>query len=69
MATGGKPKDFGDKLRKAAKRSKRSGYDLAKCTGLSEATLSRFMRGEQSLRLDRADKLAAYFGLMLRKDR
>jgi hypothetical protein len=26
----------------------------------------RFLRGEQSLRLDMADKLAAYFGLELR---
>jgi len=26
------------------------------------------MREEQSLRLDMADKLAAYFGLVLRKD-
>jgi plasmid maintenance system antidote protein VapI len=31
--------------------------------GIERASLMRFMRGEQSLRLDLADKLADYFGL------
>ena len=38
---------------------------IANETGLQQASLSRFMRGERSLRLDMADKLAAYFGLKL----
>ena len=42
---------------------------VAKATGLTRQSLSRFMRGERSLRLDLADKLATYFGLELRKGR
>jgi plasmid maintenance system antidote protein VapI len=34
-------------------------------TGVQRASVMRFLRGEQSLRLDVADKLAAYFGLEL----
>ena len=32
-------------------------------TGLKRQALARFLRGEQSLRLDLADKLAAHFGI------
>lgn len=38
---------------------------LANETGVQRASLSRFVRGKNSLRLDVADKLAAYFGLVL----
>ena len=31
----------------------------------TRASIMRFVRGDQSLRLDMADKLAAYFGLVL----
>jgi len=34
-------------------------------TGVQRASIMRFLRGEQSLRLDVADKLAAYFGMEL----
>ena len=34
-------------------------------TGVHRASVMRFLRGETSLRLDMADKLAAYFGLEL----
>ena len=57
-----KPKTIGDKLRKAAKDSGRSGYDLAKQTGLNEATMSRFMRGMGNPRLDSAEFLANELG-------
>ena len=40
---------------------------LEKATGLKRQTLMKFIRGESSLRLDLADKLAAYFGLKLVK--
>ena len=33
---------------------------VAKATGVQKASLIRFLRGERSLRLDLADKLAAY---------
>lgn len=39
---------------------------LQKETGVQRASIMRFLRGEQSLRLDVADKLAAYFGLELK---
>ncbi|MBM3996754.1 MAG: helix-turn-helix domain-containing protein [Planctomycetes bacterium] len=34
-------------------------------TGVQRLSIVRFIRGEQSIRLDVADKLAAYFGLAL----
>ena len=34
-------------------------------TGVQRASVMRFLRGNQSLRLDMADKLAAYFELKL----
>ena len=37
---------------------------VAVATGVPKASLIRFMRGDQSLRLDKADKLAAYFGVV-----
>ncbi|MBX9582234.1 MAG: helix-turn-helix domain-containing protein [Gemmataceae bacterium] len=38
---------------------------VARDTGVERASISRFVRGKNSLRLDVADKLAAYFGLTL----
>jgi plasmid maintenance system antidote protein VapI len=38
---------------------------MAKSTGVERMSLVRFARGERSLRLDMADRLAAYFGLGL----
>jgi transcriptional regulator with XRE-family HTH domain len=40
---------------------------VAKATGLSAASLSRFASGKRSLRLDLADKLAAHFGIECRR--
>jgi len=40
---------------------------LQKQTGVTRASIMRFVRGDQSLRLDVADRLAAYFDLELRK--
>lgn len=39
---------------------------LERETGVIRQSLMKFSRGETSLRLDIADKLAAYFGLELR---
>ena len=47
-----------------------SGESLAKIsleTGISSAVLSRFVRGERTLTLPTADKLARYLGLELVK--
>jgi plasmid maintenance system antidote protein VapI len=56
-------------LRKAVRDSGLSLYAIAAAAGLKRPSLSRFMAGTQSLRLDMADRLAAYFGLELRTRR
>ena len=42
---------------------------IARDTGVQRASLRRFRDGEQSLRLDLADKLAAYFCIESRQIR
>jgi len=56
-------------LRAAIDESGVTRYRIAKETGLQEASLSRFMSGETSLRLDKADAIAEYLGLELVKKR
>lgn len=54
-----------DVLRTAITASGLPYLTLQQATGVDRASIMRFVRGSQSLRLDRADKLAAYFGLTL----
>ena len=50
-----------------AVESGRTSYKaLERETGVTRASIMRFVRGSQFLRLDMADRLAAYFGLELR---
>lgn len=56
-----------DPLRKAIVESGISMLALSRETGIARASLIRFRRGETSLRLDVADKLAVYFGLELNR--
>jgi transcriptional regulator with XRE-family HTH domain len=56
-----------DMLKSAIEQSGLTRYRISKETGIDEAALMRFMRGETSLRLDRADVLAEYLGLELVK--
>jgi len=56
-----------DVLKAAIETCGKSRYQIAKDTGILETSLSRFMRGETSLRLDKADVLADYLGLELVK--
>jgi transcriptional regulator with XRE-family HTH domain len=56
-----------DLLRKTIVESGISLKRLALETGIARGSLIRFRRGETSLRLDIADKLADYFGLELVK--
>jgi plasmid maintenance system antidote protein VapI len=56
-----------DLLRKTIAKSGVSYNALQKETGVTRASIMRFVRGDQSLRLDMADRLAAYFDLELRK--
>jgi plasmid maintenance system antidote protein VapI len=56
-------------LKKAIAESGLAHIALERATGVKRASIMRFLRGEQSLRLDMADRLAAYFGLELRPKR
>lgn len=42
---------------------------VERATGVKRQSLAKFMRVEQSLRLDLADRLAAYFGIESRPPR
>jgi hypothetical protein len=57
-----------DVLKAAVERSRLTHYRIGRDSGIPESSLLRFMRGETSLRLDRADRLAAYLGLHLVPD-
>lgn len=52
-------------LRAAILASPESRYRIARATGVTEAALSRFVRGIRSLDLTSVDKLAAHLGLDL----
>jgi transcriptional regulator with XRE-family HTH domain len=56
-------------LKAAIERSGVSQYRIAEDTGVLATSLGRFMRGETSLRLDKADVLAQYLGLELKPRR
>jgi plasmid maintenance system antidote protein VapI len=59
--------DFLLRTIRAAVESGRTNYKaLERETGLTRASIMRFVAGKQSLRLDMADRLAAHFGLELR---
>jgi plasmid maintenance system antidote protein VapI len=62
MATGN---PITDALRRAILDSGLPLLQIAEETGVERASLSRFVAEKRSLRLDMADKLAAYFGLTL----
>ena len=54
-----------DLLRRTIAESGVSYNALQKGTGVTRASIMRFVRGDQSIRLDMADRLAAYFRLSL----
>ncbi len=54
------------RLREAIIESGIPLLQIEQATGVQRASLSRFLNGKQSLRLDIADKLAVYFGLELK---
>jgi len=73
MSDASRPAPISDLLRRAiaqAVEGGRTNYKaLERETGVTRASIMRFVRGSQSLRLDMADRLAAYFGLSLRPGR
>jgi plasmid maintenance system antidote protein VapI len=52
-------------IKQAIADSESSFKALERATGVKRQSLMKFMAGEQSLRLDMADKLAAHFDLRL----
>ena len=56
-----------DFLRRTIAESGVSYNALQKETGVKRASIMRFVLGRQSLRLDMADRLAAYFKLTVHK--
>ena len=73
MSEATRPEPISDLLRQrilAAVESGRTSYKaLERETGVTRGSIMRFVRGSQSLRLDKADRLAVYFGLELRPKR
>lgn len=53
-------------LKRAIVESGMAHIAIERETGVQRASIMRFLRGEQSLRLDMADRLADFFGLELR---
>ena len=53
-------------LRQAIQESGMSFKAIERATGVVRQSLMKFVRGEQSLRLDKADDLAHYFGIECR---
>jgi transcriptional regulator with XRE-family HTH domain len=58
-----------DVLKTAIKDSGLTRYEIAKRTGVPPTSLMRFLRGDTSLRLDKADAIANCLGLELVKMR
>jgi plasmid maintenance system antidote protein VapI len=58
-----------DVLKPALAESGLAHIALERATGVKRASIMRFLRGETSLRLDKADRLAAFLGLELRARR
>jgi plasmid maintenance system antidote protein VapI len=73
MSNADQPTPISELLRRTiaeAVESGRTNYKaLERETGVTRASIMRFVRGTQSLRLDMADRLAAYFGLELLRKR
>lgn len=57
-----------DVLKAAIEQSGLTPYRIAKDTGLVITSIIRFVNGETSLRLDKADVLAEYLGLRLKRE-
>jgi hypothetical protein len=71
MSSEGPEAPISDLLRRtilrAVERGRASYKALERDTGVTRASIMRFVRSSQSLRLDMADRLAAHFGLELRR--
>ncbi len=57
-----------ESLRAAIQKSGLTVYRIGNATDIDPSNLGRFVRGELYIRLDKADRLAAYLGLRLASD-
>jgi plasmid maintenance system antidote protein VapI len=69
VSTSKLPSSITETLRRTIIESGVSYKALSRETGVARASIQRFIDGRQSLRLDMADRLAAFFGLALEKER
>lgn len=58
---------FSGRLRQAVEESQLTRYRISQTTGIDQATLCRFVRGEVGLSLANIDELVKCLGLELRK--
>jgi len=65
LVTGDSKPTLSDVIREALREATKSQSirAVARATGVPHPSLIRFLRGDQSLRLDMADRLAAYLGV------
>lgn len=59
-------KTISDQLRDILENCGQTRYRIAKATGISEPTLSRFTTGSRGLPMKTLDKLGLYLGLEIR---
>jgi plasmid maintenance system antidote protein VapI len=73
MSTSKKPAPISHLLHRtiteAVEQGRTNYLTLERETGVTRASIRRFVNGERTLRLDMADQLAAYFRLELRAKR
>ncbi|MBI4583926.1 MAG: hypothetical protein HY717_07880 [Planctomycetes bacterium] len=55
-------------LKKAIRKSKLPFLTIEERTGVKRASIMRFMRGDQSLRLDLAERLTDFFNIKIVKE-
>jgi ribosome-binding protein aMBF1 (putative translation factor) len=60
------PNKLAASIRRAIRRTGMTGYKLAQESGVSQATISRFMRNQIDLKLEVASRLCRVLGLELR---
>lgn len=59
-------KKLSDQIRAAILKAAVSRYELAKATGVSQSTLSRFVRGDRpGLSFEALDRIGLYLGLRI----
>ena len=62
-------KEFDDQLRDIIRNCGQSRYEIAKATGLDQATLSKFMCGERGLSMEALKVLAKHLKLTVVQNR